>query len=162
MDTVMIWIGFYALLSLGGFYLLWDALYWRVRSKVAVTKVVGFQKKRDKSKTLPIVSFDMDADLKSKEALCRIRKIDNIGYLLRPINVGDMIEVAYLKDNPKRGRVFGYFSLAAGLFLQWPLFYALVGIFIDEYIQSGFGFLFFTALIIASFWVFIRLVRNYY
>ncbi len=162
MDLDMIWMGVYALLSLGGLYLMGDALYWRLRSKVAVAKIVGFQKKRNKSKILPLVSFDMDADLKSKEALCRMTKIDSIGYLLRPANVGDLVEVVYLKDNPKRGRVFGYFSLVAGLFLQWPLFYSLVGMFIDDYIQSGFGFLFFTALIITSFWIFMRLVRNYY
>lgn len=162
MDAGVIWLGFYALLSFCGLYLLGDALVWRVRSKVSQAKIVGFQKKRDKSKILPVVSFDDKADIKNKEALCRMVKIDSMGYLLRPVNVGDIIEVVYLRDNPKRGRVFGYFSLITGLFLQWPLFYTLVGILIDDYIQSGFGFLFFTALIITSFWVFMRLVRNYY
>lgn len=162
MDADIIWLGFYALLSLCGLYLMGDALVWRLRSKVAVARIVGFQKKRNKTKILPVVSFDDSADIKDKESLCRMIKIDNVGYLLRPANIGDSVEVAYLKDNPKRGRVFGYFSLVAGLFLQWPLFYTLVGILIDDYIQSGFGFLFFTALIIASFWIFMRLVRNYY
>jgi len=162
MDAGMIWLGFYGVVSLCGLYLLGDALAWRLRSKVTTAKIVGFQKKRNKSKILPIISFDEKADIKNKEALCRMVKIDSVGYLLRPANVGDLVEIVYLKDNPKRGRVFGYFSLVAGLFLQWPLFYSLVGIWIDDYIQSGFGFLFFTALIIASFWVFMRLVRNYY
>ena len=162
MDADIIWLGFYTLLSLCGLYLMGDALVWRLRAKVAAARIVGFQKKRNKTKILPVVSFDETADIKNKEALCRMVGIDSLDYLLRPANVGDWVEVSYLKDNPKRGRVFGYFSLVAGLFLQWPLFYTLVGIFIDDFIQSGFGFLFFTALIITSFWIFMRLVRNYY
>jgi len=139
-----------------GLYLMFSFCVLRFSGCIEEFEVVGFQKKTDKGRVLPIVRYE---DGEEGVRLIEIRRIEQISYLLSPAIEKQTIYIANVTgQNPC---VFGYLKLLSGLTLLLPaLVFWAVGV--------GKGFLFTQAFFLLVFigvmlggWVLLKFIQRH-
>ena len=155
----MVLVFLYALFSVGGLYFLSTTGIWYYKSVATRAEILGFQKKKDKGRALPVVSFKDRDDVAVKAG---IRSIDHVGFLISGADKDREIPIRYHKENPKIAKISGLFSFIIGGVLQVPLVTFLVNQYGDGGAQIQLSFLFTLLVIFGGAWLFLRLIRLSY
>lgn len=142
-----------------GLYLIAKALIARSSGYVTTGEIVGFQKKRNKGKRLPIILYQDESGI---EVTARVQDIDSMTYWIKPLELNEVISFMAQRKNPDQCTIHGYMSIVVGLFLQWPVLFYLFKNFTSAITQGRLGFIFVFFCILAFFWLFLRFVRYNY
>ena len=152
-------LGLSVLCSVAGLYLITKAMLVRSKGYVATGEIVGFQKKINKGKRLPIILFSDESGVEIKSY---VQDIDSMTQWIKPFEMNEELSFMPQKINSEKSTIHGYMSIVAGLFLQWPLLFYLFKHFTSELTQGRLGFMFVFFCILGFFWVFLRFVRFNY
>ena len=152
-------LGLSVLCSVVGVYLIVKALMVRSRGYIATGEIIGFQKKMNKGKRLPAISFEDESGV---AVTSRVQDIDSITYWIKPLEMNEEISFIVQKSNSEKSTIHGYMSIVFGAGLQWPILFYLFKNFTSELTQGRLGFIFVFFCILAFCWVFLRFVRFNY
>lgn len=142
-----------------GVYLLADFMLWRVRARIVLAQITGFQGRRSRGMKLPVVVFPLpDGGVQTAETA----RIDRFSHILNRPGEGEPVEVIYRADNPALVRVYGFINVVAGLFLLLPLIFAMgARLEVGRVLAQASFALTFGAIIIGG-WALLKLIQRHY
>ena len=140
-----------------GCYLIYDFAMVSAKGQRFEAEIIGFQKKKNKWRKLPMIAAQGQSA--QKGAIEEVRKIGQLSYILNPPIRHERIEFVRLG---KELRAFGYINLCSGILMVLPVTAVMGAMAQNIYFAAQVVYIFLFAAMALGGWVFMKFIqRNY-